>query len=147
MRTLARPLALLAGLALPVVAVPAAQASDFHGTACPGAPYACLWKDTNYATAGHVDDYFAFKWYFRDASSFKFGSTGYGVNNATTSMVNDATSRSVWMYNGYNCTGSETVQKGPETWDADFSNSSPLAGGAFNDSLSSAAFSDYLSTC
>ncbi len=147
MKRIGAIIALATGVALSVGVAPAAQATDFHGTNCPGAPYACLWKDTDFATVGNRNDYFEFKMYFGDARNFKFGSTGYVVDDKTTSMVNDATSRTLWMYNGFNCTGSETVKKGPETYDSDFSNDSPLAGGAFDNSLSSAAFDNYLSSC
>lgn len=142
-----RMLVALAAVAAAVGIAPAANATDFHGTTCPGSPYACLWKDTGFATAGNVNAYMKFSQYFPYAYQFVFAGTGYSVDDKTSSMVNDATSRTVWMYNGYKCGGSETVSKGPQTFDSDFSNDSPLAGGAFNDSLSSAAFADYLTSC
>src|SRR6478736_3573203 len=130
MRRIAAALVALVGIGSPMAVTSAASATDFHGTTCPGAPYACLWKDTDYKTAGNVNDYFNFKQYFGDARNFRFGSSGYVVDDRTSSMVNDATGRTVWLYNGYNCTGSETVPKGAQTYDADFSNDSPLPGGA-----------------
>jgi hypothetical protein len=85
--------------------------------------------------------------YFKDATQFYFGNSGYPVNDRTTSGVNDATSRDIWMYNSFNCAGSEIVHRGPQWKDSDFSNDTPLSGGAFNDSISSAAFDNYLTSC
>lgn len=140
--------ALLAAIAAVLVGASSpASATDFHGTTCPGAPYACVWKEANFNTAGNVNAYFKWKEYFPDGPQHVYAGTGYAVHDNATSMVNDATARTVWMYNGQNCSGGETVPKGPQTYDSTFANDSPISGGLFNDSLDSAAFEDYISAC
>ena len=138
-----------------IVAITAAAAAAVLGgaapasaTSCPSS-YSCTWRDSNFNTAGNTLGYLKFASYIPHFSSWVYNGTSVNANNNASSMDNHGTSQTVYYYSSDNCgaSGGTSFSRPIGVNDGDFSNDTPLPGGAFNDVASAGAFSGKITNC
>jgi len=132
-----------------LVATGIAAAAPASATTCPSG-YSCTWEDSNFNSNGNTLGYLKFSLYIPHFSDWNYnGYTNFKADNNASSMDNHGTSQTVYYYSNDNCgrTGGTSFSRPIGQNDGDFSNDTPLPGGAFNDVASAGAFSSYVSTC
>lgn len=139
--------AALSTFALAAAAV-VAGATAASATTCPSG-YSCTWEDSNFNTNGNTNARLQFASRIPHFSSFNYSGTAINSNNSASSMHNNGTTSTVYYYSNDNCglTGGTSFSRPIGQQDGDFSNDTPLAGGAFNDVASSGAFSGQITNC
>jgi hypothetical protein len=116
-------------------------APAYAGTGdCPSGR-ACVWKDTNYKTAGSDTKHKSFSQYIEDYRQYSWSGQG-GINDNVTSLYNNGNLESTrWYQDIWGVGAYFTLTK--KHGDGDLSNTSGYGGSGHNDWISSSFFESF----
>lgn len=133
------PAAVAASIALVVGSLLVAAPAD--AVTC-SAGRACLWKDTNYLTAGSATNSKSFSQYLTDFSGYSFASGQGPLNDNVTSLYNNGSSETAYFYEDADGYGPHfTLAR--LVGDGSLANAVGAVEAGHNDALSSGYFSSY----
>jgi hypothetical protein len=103
---------------------------------------ACVWKDTNYATAGSGTNHKSFSQYLTNYVGYSWASGQGGINDNVTSLYNNGTLESTRWYE-HSWGGGKYFTLDRREGDGNLANTSGYGGSGHNDWISSSYFESF----